>query len=562
MFKIKYSILVFISCLFTQTPVEYQLGGNKKLGRYEHNSIKGQLANNAVIDIKTSGDSLYFFGTGNGLSYADILSDGTIDFGYFSISNMPRGGNPALAVSGNIIAVSGVIDTAVAMGIEPKGTGISYSTDRGENWDYLPQPVDSDTVYFENYNLNECINNDYDWDSQSETCFSNKNWTIPWGGQEIKSLLVSSEVDNVSYDLAVYNGFIYAASWAGGIRRYPVGLLEGDEVRKWEVIPLPGDNDLDLYCGQIDSSYYLNPRDPGDGGSHNHKGFSVYVDENTVWAGTAAGINKGVINGDCIDWVGHYTSLMNNISGDWVIGFTQQKFADFNRLWAITWAAGNEDEYSALSYTDDGGESWETTQPAGFTEKIYNLYGNSTRIWASSESGLYVSENGEHWEKYLRPIDASTGEELLTESVMSSYYSENLGWLWVGTGDGIGISDDEGINWLVHRFWESTVTEDEKNMFSAYPNPFLINDYSQVGGDGHVRFRYSNPGNDNSSIDIFDFAMDRVTQLGTSHLVDNNESEVIWNGRNEYGDQVANGVYFCRLSLNGKYYWTKLAVVN
>ena len=83
-----------------------------------------------------------------------------------------------------------------------------------------------------------------------------------------------------------------------------------------------------------------------------------------------------------------------------------------------------------------------------------------------------------------------------------------------------------------------------------------------MGSDGHVRFRYSNPGNDNSSIDIFDFAMDRVTQLGTSHLVDNNESEVIWNGRNEYGDQVANGVYFCRLSLNGKYYWTKLAVVN
>ena len=83
-----------------------------------------------------------------------------------------------------------------------------------------------------------------------------------------------------------------------------------------------------------------------------------------------------------------------------------------------------------------------------------------------------------------------------------------------------------------------------------------------MGGDGHVRFRYSNPGNDNSSIDIFDFAMDRVTQLGTSHLVNNNESEVIWNGRNEYGDQVANGVYFCRLSLNGKYNWTKLAVVN
>ena len=87
-------------------------------------------------------------------------------------------------------------------------------------------------------------------------------------------------------------------------------------------------------------------------------------------------------------------------------------------------------------------------------------------------------------------------------------------------------------------------------------------DYSRVDGDGHVRFRYSNPENDNSSIDIFDFAMDRVIQLDNSHLVNNNESEIIWNGRNDYGDQVANGVYFCRLSIDGMYYWTKLAVVN
>ena len=45
-------------------------------------------------------------------------------------------------------------------------------------------------------------------------------------------------------------------------------------------------------------------------------------------------------------------------------------------------------------------------------------------------------------------------------------------------------------------------------------------------------------------------------------MVNNIESEVVWNGRNEYGDKVANGVYFCRLSLNGEYYWTKLAIIN
>ena len=205
-----------------------------------------------------------------------------------------------------------------------------------------------------------------------------------------------------------------------------------------------------------------------------------------------------------------------------------------------------------MSYTDDGCETWEITSPSGESEKVYNLYANENRIWAATASGLYVSEDGEHWEKYSRPIDALTGEEILSESVLAVYNQDN--WLWVGTIDGISIIENDTIT-TIHRFWEPA------NPFSVYPNPFLINDYNQVDGDGHVRFIYSNPGNDNSSIEIFDFAMDKVIQLNNSHLVDN-ESEVIWNGRNEYGDQVANGVYFCRLSLNGKYNWTKLAVVN
>ena len=55
--------------------------------------------------------------------------------------------------------------------------------------------------------------------------------------------------------------------------------------------------------------------------------------------------------------------------------------------------------------------------------------------------------------------------------------------------------------------------------------------------------------------------MDKVIQLNNPHTIED-EAEVIWNGRNEYNDQIANGVYFCRLTLNGQTYWTKLAVVN
>ena len=529
----KYPLILFLlilSVLLSQIPIDYKFSTDITLNRYENITEDG-LSSNSIVDIRPFDSTYFFLSTASGLSYVHIhdLHPDSVSFGSFkrdSIS-LPRGGAPALAVRENIIAISGLLDTTAVTGKELMGTGISYSIDEGENWFFLPQPKDDNPE-------------------------TGEYQTIIWGAQNISALAVTTEINNISYDLSIGGDYIYAASWAGGLRRY--GPLYSEQ-KTWQIIPLPMDSDSSLICGVVDlETYELNPNDPVNGGNHNHKGFSVYVDDNTVWTGTANGINKGIIEEDCINWEHHYTSTWNNISGNWVIGFTNQKLENgTDRLWAITWAGAGNNEKNALSYTDDGGEAWQITSPSGESEKVYNLYANENRIWAATASGLYVSEDGEHWEKYSRPIDALTGEEILSESVLAVYNQDN--WLWVGTIDGISIIENDTIT-TIHRFWEPA------NPFSVYPNPFLINDYNQVDGDGHVRFIYANPENDNSSIDIFDFAMDKVIQLGTSHLVNNNESEVIWNGRNEYGDKVANGVYFCRLSLNGKYNWTKLAVVN
>ena len=529
----KYPLILFLlilSVLLSQIPIDYKFSTDITLNRYENITEEG-LNSNAIVDIRPFDSTYFFLGTASGLSYVHIhdLHPDSVSFGSFnrdSIS-LPRGGAPALAVRENIIAISGLLDTTAVTGEELMGTGISYSIDEGENWFFLPQPKDDNPE-------------------------TGEYQTIIWGTQDISALAVTTEINNISYDLSIGGDYIYAASWAGGLRRY--GPLYSEQ-KTWQIIPLPMDSDSSLICGAIDlETYKLNPNDPVNGGNHNHKGFSVYVDGNTVWAGTANGINKGIIEEDCINWEHHYTSTWNNISGNWVIGFTNQKLDNgTDRLWAITWAGEGNNEKNALSYTDDGGETWQITSPSGESEKVYNLYANENRIWAATASGLYVSEDGEHWEKYSRPIDALTGEEILSESVLAVYNQDN--WLWVGTIDGISIIENDTIT-TIHRFWEPA------NPFSAYPNPFLINDYNQVGGDGHVRFIYSNPNDYSGTINIFDFAMDKVVQINNSHLVNNNESEIIWNGRNEYGDQVANGVYFCRLSLNGEYYWTKLAVVN
>ena len=528
----KYPIILFLlikSVLISQVPIDYKLSTNNILNRYENITEEG-LNSNSIVDIRPIDESYLLMSTANGLSYIHIydLHPDSLRFGSFNRDSvsLPRGGAPALSVKENIIAISGLIDTTAVTGEELMGTGISYSIDEGENWFYLTQPKDDNPE-------------------------TGEYQTIIWGAQNISALAVTTEINNISYDLSIGGDYIYAASWAGGLRRY--GPLYSEQ-KKWQIIPLPMDSDSNLICGAIDlETYELNPNDPVNGGNHNHKGFSVYVDDNTVWTGTANGINKGIIEEDCINWEHHYTSTWNNISGNWVIGFINQKLDDGTyRLWAITWAGEGNNEKNALSFTDDGGKTWKITFPSGESEKVYNLYANENRIWAATASGLYVSEDGEHWEKYSRPIDALTGEEILSESVLAVYNQYN--WLWMGTIDGISIFEKDTIT-TIHRFWESA------NPFSAYPNPFLINDYNQVGGDGHVRFVYFNPDNYKGTIDIFDFTMDKVIQLINPHTNDN-ESELIWNGKNEYGDKIANGVYFCRLSLNGKYYWTKLAVVN
>ena len=125
-----------------------------------------------------------------------------------------------------------------------------------------------------------------------------------WYGPTLSTKVWHTTVDNVSYDVAVdtSRNYIYSTSWGGGLRRF--NYIDNPE---WEVIPLPMDNQDSLFC-EITShynNYVFSPVDPPDG-SDNHKAFSIYIDLNTVWVGTAGGINKGLIQeNQCIDWI-HY----------------------------------------------------------------------------------------------------------------------------------------------------------------------------------------------------------------------------------------------------------------
>jgi len=389
-------------------------------------------------------------------------------------------------------------------------------------------------------------------ESDSASCGNLYDY-ISWGEQDnITHLSVTTQINNLAYDIEIYDGFIYTANWAGGLRRFDYSLEEP----VWEAIPLPTDIQDELSCNDINiTSYQLNPVGDCNSEHFNHRPFSIRVINDIVWVGTAGGINKGTFNGNCIDWE-HFKYYDKGFYDDWIIGFENQELDNgLNRIWALTWDKESEGEVGPPSFSDDGGVSWSyASQIAYLGATAYNISFRGDRIYLSTDQGLFVSQDAEFWEKFDHFIDYQTGEQILSETVYDTkVINDNL---WVATNDGVAISaDSENVDdWLVYRFWNND------NQFSAYPNPFFINDSNVIDGQGHIRF-VSNSANIQAVVDIFDFSMDKVTTL-SSPLIVSDQTEFIWNGKTEYGNNVQNGVYFCRLSNNGEYSWVKVAVLS
>lgn len=517
------------------------------------------LNSNTIIDIDVLDNSI-FLSSSNGLGYSNSSNEG-FTFSYFDDSNLPEGGNPSMVIKDDVIVISGSSTVLDLGAYYPAGTGVSYSVDGGTSWKFMSQPIDSMPTLWScsNFDYNniffntkeECELNCVGCDNQSGSCGRLYDF-INWGDQSsIAHLSITTPINNVSYDLDVSGDYIYSANWAGGLRRFNYTLLNP----VWEVVPLPLDSQDELICGNIDlDSYQLNPVGDCESDYDNHKPFSVKSINDTIWVGTAGGINKGVIDGDCIDWT-HLKSYEYGFYDDWVIGFEFQELQNgSNRIWAITWDKDTQGSLGPPSYSDDGGNSWSfSSQLVDLGVKSYNISFNGDYIYLSTNQGLFLSQDGVFWEKFIDFIDYENGEQILSDIVYDAKVIN--GNLWVGTQDGVAISNNTvDPIWDIYRFWDSAAT------FSVYPNPFLMDSYNIIDNEGNVRF-VSTIQNQNATIDIFDFRMDKVVTLD-SPILTNSQIEFIWNGKSEYGSEVDNGVYFCRLNILGNNYWVKLAVLG
>ena len=523
-------------------------------------SSTNTMRSNVVTEIILQSDNLVWLGTGLGISIVrdsltvETLQD-TMELTNGAYTNrIPSGGISAMT-TGDPGGPYEKFMFAAAAGSEndiPIGKGIIFTTDATDstiNWIYYDQPMD---------------------DALSDT--------IPFGDIGFIAVLpVTVPQANVTYDMDLSEEFAWTASWAGGLRRFKFS----DQV--WERVPLPMDNQYELTTCKDTSyvrvggkyilkDYYLNPRDPLDGGNHNHKAFSVLSYGDTIWVGTANGINRGILgSGNCIDWE-HYLYPMDNLSGNFVVGLEAQRLNGKRIIWAATVNADDPTEQRGLSYTIDDGLSWNT---ALLGERIYNIASFDSLVFAASANGLWKTEDGINWALYnpahqAIPIPNTAIydiDEVLADEVYSvafddrPYYGDRS--IWIGTGDGAAHSYDlDGLNWKIFRA-EYDINEDY-----AYPNPFSPYTHNVRNDNGYVRFHTNEwPGTFVIDIDIYNFAMEKV-YAGSFDKRISSSGALKWDGRDQQGAYVHNGVYFVKLtypenqSSKPSPHWVKLIVVK
>ncbi len=525
---------------------------------FDSSAYRG-LKTNIIGDIALQGDTLIWLGTGSGLavlrdtsSMFTLASNKEISVGQASIST-PEGAVSALAVYGNALfaafAKSGENITV--------GNGFIYSSNSIGNvtsWTYFEQPVDDET----------------DTDSPIQ------------GGVNgfFNALPITVKEANVTYDASINNKYIYVTSWAGGLRR----LNLNSSNNTWYKLPLPQDSDQILNTCDTSSyervkgvfflkDFYLNPRDPIDGGNHNHKAFSVVSYSDTVWVGTANGINRGLVqDSGCINWT-HYTPDADGLSGGFVVDLAVQKYKGYTIVWAATVLA-ETGESNGVSYSIDGGDTWNSTL-AG--ERAYNITASDSIVLVATKTGLWKTiiddptDIAKPWAKYKSAKQVleigSTGtyriDEILSDEVVAVSYdkrpfytSKAKATIWISSWDGLARAmNTSGSNWQIYR-----ADYDPKKAY-AYPNPFSPYEHNQLNGSGYVHINLSVKISFVVKMDVFNFAMEKVS----SRQFDRRQTSTgsfKWDGKDDSGRIVDNGVYFIRLEYDEKVEWIKLIVVK
>ena len=434
---------------------------------------------------------------------------------------MGKGGASGLLVTDSIIWAAFAFDTAV--GISGAGDGLVYSRDRGQTWTHFAQPRDRRTGHTDANGFDSTLG------------------YYP----------TTTNVDNITYDIATSDSFVWIASKGGGLRRHAFAsdYTNYNDTSGWRVVsPLVLDDGRSLV---------FHPGDPTDGLIHRE--FAVMFAESALYVGTAAGILK---SGDEGHTWHNIRAGAGSISGNFITALDYQPA--MHAIWAASWRAESQSEFYAVSKSTDGGMTWQVyldsaqvLNALGYSETVRaHGFGFSTTgdtVYVSDDLGLWKSpDGGAHWALFANITDASTGHSF-SDPANYAAYSDSSFRLWTGGTDGLAETSDRGNHWTIFQAAYPISGAARPTDTYAYPNPWSPSRF------GPVKLRYTTTGGD-ISITIYDMAMTKVVSLPTVRRPAGEQYE-IWDGKKN-GNIVANGTYFYKLSKPGSTVWGKLIVLD
>lgn len=470
-------------------------------------------ASNSISDIITLGDTVWL-GTSRGVSLSTNRG-----LSWTNFYQTPAFGTEAISAIG-FDHNSKTFWAAAAHSIEkdgqslPEGSGLRFTTDGGQTWKAVSQPLDGANDTIEVYGINN-----------------------------LRALPVTVAVQNLIYDIAFTPNTIWVASFAGGLRKARIDSLIVNQNYKWQRVVLPPD-----YLNSIKSSDTLNfCLQPVAGkfcseDNLNHRVFSVVSsNDSTLYVGTAGGINKSTDNG--ISWKKFTrTNQTFSISGNFVVALAFNKHD--NSIWGATWKAQGPTEYYAVSSSSDGGETWQTFLE---DEKAHNFGFKFDNVIAPTDNGAFRTKNkGFTWVLPNSIIDENTKLSMTTNVFYSAASQGND--VWLGSSDGLAK-----LNEIVGTVWEgkwkvyfASIPLESKSESYVFPNPF------SPRNDEGLKFKYTTEGvPKNVTIRIYDFAMNYVRTViqNTPRNISSDIERVTWDGKSDAGEILSNGVYFYRIEI-------------
>lgn len=476
---------------------------------------------NSAVDLLVRGDTLWM-GGGKGIDYTPDLGATWHHLGDeapFDLEDIA-----ALEAHGGVMWASLAGSEETDQGSIPKGLGLAVSTDFGRSWTRVPQPMESADI---------------------------STYKITYGVNSIDALAVTTDVNNITYDIAVTSRAVFIASFAGGLRK------STDMGQTFVPVVLPPDQ-IDAISPDDTLNFDLSPVNRPDLGlveSLNHRVFSVHaMNDDTLWVGTAGGVNLSTDGG--ISWRKFsFNNQGEPISGNFVVAVGHNVIGGVTHVWAATVNAVNPVEYRAVSVTTDMGATWRTTLRGEFA---HNFGFKGEVVYVPTNSGIYRSDDAGHsWIGTARFVDQSSRRVASTERCYAAaVIGDNV---FVANGDGLmrtrdGSEQFFGQHWTIFGAAQALASSAEAY---AYPNPFAPDD--EV-----LRIHYRTDGTGGISIRIYDFAMLPVRTLlqNVSRAIDTEHDEV-WDGRNDDGAMVANGVYYIEVTIGDQDpLWTKVIALQ